>query len=176
MRNVLLLLTIAPIGCAPSRQRALIPVGGEHSGDFGGCEPERILQPGCEIIDSEPVELPQWCQFAQGIPSVFTDAEQWSDFLARCDTDLIDPVPDLDWSAWNVVGTVVWASGCSGTHGTLWVADCAERQHLGYWSNGCGDCEQSWVTTHFVKVPAGRVDTLLLETCVPEGEACAEEE
>jgi hypothetical protein len=107
---------------------------------------------------------------------VFRTGDEWGDFLARCDTDVLDPIEGMDWGAWDVVGTAVWVGGCSGTHGTLWVADCGTSQQLAYYSTGCGDCDAIWVTTHLLAVPAGTVDQLQMVSCVPSGEECVSED
>ncbi|MCO4774089.1 MAG: hypothetical protein KDA24_28925 [Deltaproteobacteria bacterium] len=175
MRNILLLLSLLLVACAPARD----PGSGDDSvppvDDLGGCEPASLLEQTCSLIEAEEVVVEGFCNFGQGQPTVFREVAEWNEFLARCDTDIIDPLIELDWTAFDVVGTSVLTSGCSGTDGTLWLADCGETQHLAYYSTGCGDCEMVWVTTHFLRVPAGSVDALRLEQCVPEGEGCLEE-
>ena len=171
MRNHSLLPLLLLVACAPARE----PAGSTPpADDFEGCEPSEVLEQTCGLIEAEEVIVEGWCDFGQGTPSIFRTAQQWDEFLARCDTDVIDPVPDLDWGDFDIVGTTLWAGGCTGTNGTLWVADCGTTQHLAFYSTGCGECDAIWVTSHFMKVPADAVQELVLEQCVPAGEECVD--
>ncbi len=173
MRNILLLLTVALVSCAPARP-STEPADEQIVGEWGGCDPDSVLEESCALVPVEVLDLPGWCDYAQNLPTIFRAEDEWLDFLARCDSDVIDPLVDFDWEANDVVGSVLRSNGCEGTDGTLWLADCGDIQHLAYYATTCGDCEMQWVTVHFVAVPAGVVQQLALQSCVPEGAGCAD--
>ncbi len=141
--------------------------------DHGGCEPAEVVDAGCVELLTEPVILEAWCDEAVMQPRIIRDLPTWEAFLLSCDFDQPDPLVGMDWSAFDVVGTLATAGGCNGTAGTSWVARCGDEHHMSYWSTGCGACDAIWATTHFVTVSAAEdIQTLVLDHCVPAGQEC----
>jgi hypothetical protein len=141
--------------------------------DDTGCAPHEVVDASCVEVPVELVDLETWCDEAVMQPLIIRDLPTWDAFLLSCDFDQPDPLVGMDWTAFDVVGTLATAGGCNGTAGTGWLARCGDEHHLSYWSTGCGQCDAIWTTTHFMTVSAGEsIQTLLLDECVPTGQEC----
>ena len=168
---LLLLGGLALAACAPVRS---VADDDDTTTDAPrGCAVADVLGPACTDVPVQTVVLDAWCDDAIMQPLMIRDLVTWQSFLLSCDADQVDPLEGLDWSAYDVVGTLATSGGCNGTAGTAWLARCDDGHHLSYWSTGCGACDAIWTTTHFLVVATGEgVETLELAPCVPTGQEC----
>ena len=136
-------------------------------GDASGlapCELEEVAGEGCDGVEHRVFEA-SMAGCADGTFR-FDDAVSWAGFLLDCGHDGGDPAAEVDWATEALIVHSDRGEGCSLSHETLWLADCADGPVLGLWFYLCGECTDLYAGQLMVPVPADWPAVEVVE-CVP---------